>query len=294
MERSFADAAQRQGLEYTIIGGVDAQPPANLVPRVVKRLVHGSGYASDPIEWSKRLRGREARELCDAVLSALDQVPGLEPERTTFFLYHGHPLHIPALIRLGLALSGRSPIVLNLYHLHHIYGLHRPKRVPGLRELLQYTRELRRAANVHLFVDSERLGEMIEADTNLSAFVRRLASLQHTKLSPLATCIWMTRLSFFRYRYRLASLVSANTYRLFFISRWPGGTSGSLQLRYHGGLRNFRKLPSIVWNTRGVTEVELRLGAHDGFPLERGGARGSIWTAVLIPEGAQIFFAGRF
>ena len=121
MERSFADAAQRQGLEYTIIGGVDAQPPANLVPRVVKRLVHGSGYASDPIEWSKRLRGREARELCDAVLSALDQVPGLEPERTTFFLYHGHPLHIPALIRLGLALSGRSPIVLNLYHLHHIY-----------------------------------------------------------------------------------------------------------------------------------------------------------------------------
>ena len=460
----------------------DSQPPADLIPRVIKRLVHGSGYASDPTEWSKRFLGREGRELCDAVLSALDQVPGLEPERTTLFLYHGHPLHIPALIRLGLALSGRSPIVLNLYHLHQAYGLHRPKRVPGLRELLQYTRELRRAANVHLFVDSERLGKMIEADTNekfevlpffsttgdiaspatsnpgstrpvclayptwfpardkgfdlvialaerlrgrnldilarrnegqpsdvclptkaslagglsilpgflsadrykeflsrsdvmlipysacefltrtssavadgvlfakpmvgtagtwigdqieslgggvtfndgdeadfaravekvvdglegyqknllthrdhwlkknsLSAFVRRMTSLQRTELSPRATSIWMARLFFFRYRYRLASLAAANTHRLFFISRWLGGKSGSLQLRYYGGLRNFRKLPAIVWRTRGVTEVELRLDAHDGFLLERGGSRGSIWTAVLIPEGAQIF-----
>ena len=483
MERAFCNAAVEQGLGYTIIGAVDAEPPLELKSHFIRAMVRGSGFAAASTEWPKILLGRNASELCDCVLSGLEQTPDFDPDESVFFLYHGHPLHIPGLIRLGSALRGRSPIMLNLYHLHHYYGLHRPKRVPELRELLKSTRDLCSLANLHLRVDSRRLAEMIENDTgeripvlpffspmgdepaapakpghpaerfqlvyptwlpardkgfdlvidlaeklrgknvdifvrencgkvsevcipseasrdgglrllndflqpgsyrelllksdlvlipyaawqfqtrtsgvvadaiqvgtpmvgtadtwigdqiedlgagttfkdgdsdafvhavekalsridcyretlarrralwlrenNLDAFIRSLTALGEDRkaIGAFQRDIGVARLAWRRLRLYFLSSLEAQRGTLML---WRGlrKASGRLKLSYFGGNRYGRMLPAIEWRTHGVSEVELRLDAYDGFLLDRGGASGTIWMAVWIADGRKVF-----
>ena len=80
MERAFCNAAVEQGLGYTIIGAVDAEPPLELKSRLIRAMVRGSGFAAASTEWPKILLGRNASELCDCVLSGLEQTPDFDPD----------------------------------------------------------------------------------------------------------------------------------------------------------------------------------------------------------------------
>ncbi len=165
-EAALYREARRLGMEYSVIGCVNSQPPEDF-PAPLFPVLHEYRISMSPADWPAIWRGAVSRQLERDVVRALEQMPAppTDRPRTAFFLYHGHPARIAGLIRVGLALRGASPIVLNLYHLHALYGPNRPASVPGLRELLQVTKDLRRVANVHLRVDSARLADFIWKDT---------------------------------------------------------------------------------------------------------------------------------
>ena len=166
-ERALRNSAVNQNIEYYIVGNVNANPPLDLRESFFPSLVDTTDLSLNPSDWPKLFGARPVNDLCDSVLSALGQMPGNKCclRRTAFYLYRGHPLHIPALIRLGLALRGACVITLNLNYLHSMYGLHRPKRLPWLKGILALTRNLRRCANVKIVVDSKRLQDLIRDDT---------------------------------------------------------------------------------------------------------------------------------
>src|ERR1022692_4175491 len=94
-ERGLYEAANRLGIEYIVIAGAYARPPAEFPGIVLPSLVDGE-LPLDPSEWPTLWSGRASRDLCASVLAAVDRVPPLSSEagRTAFFLYHGQPAHI--------------------------------------------------------------------------------------------------------------------------------------------------------------------------------------------------------
>ena len=80
--------------------------------------------------------------------------------------------------------------------------------------------------------------------------------------------------------------------RSWIVGRWAAlclRPRGRLWLSYDteapGGMSSrFDKDPVINWRTRGVEAVEIRVDAHDGMQIHRGGPRGTIWGTHWLRE----------
>ena len=196
LEQAFAIAARQRGLDYVVFAGKDAVQAEQHSVRVVPTFAGdraGSWSRTSTSDWPRLWRS--SRGFCDNVLWSLRKLEAADVGTATniIFFYHAHAVHIAGAIRLGLALRGRAPIVLNLYYLNEVYGDHRPSRAVGLREFLSATRGLRRAANVHLRVGNARLAAAVLRDTGekmeVLPFITPVddGSLQPTEAKPPGT-----------------------------------------------------------------------------------------------------------
>jgi len=79
--------------------------------------------------------------------------------------------------------------------------------------------------------------------------------------------------------------------KLWVVSQAAFGRKGSITIGMVSSIANQRwaPYPSIRWDTRGVSEIELRLGSYDGFLIARGGKMGAVWPTIWIKSGQRIF-----
>jgi glycosyltransferase involved in cell wall biosynthesis len=188
-ERALHEAARSLGIDYVVIGGPDVEQPSDFEGRIVPSRLRSTGYHLESSEWIAFWGSRESDDTCAHILEAFKPIEAADStERdTVFLLYHGHPCHVSGLIWLGLALGGRHPIVINLYWLHFVYGPNRPRRIPWLKTFLEATRSLRRTANVHLCVDSQRLADLLFQDTGENMPVLPFFSPMGVRKAPVKT-----------------------------------------------------------------------------------------------------------
>jgi hypothetical protein len=161
----LAAEASRRGYAYVVLGAKGAVDSTDF-PAIRRGTFDDTEPDwTFPHDWLRLWQ--TSRCFSDRVLRDLD---GLQSQSTELFedrilIYRGGAPHIAAAIQLGLALRGRTPIILNLFELHFVYGRHGVSKAPGLANFLQATSKLRKAANVNLCVDSQRLAKCVLTDT---------------------------------------------------------------------------------------------------------------------------------
>lgn len=165
-EKTLAKECMERGIEYLVLGSLEAEPAILRETRLVPTFDRHSWrpFATGRLAWL-RDGWSCAADFTRRVRSALVAEGWVDSPDLLVFMYLAHPRHIAAALRLGMSFGGRHPIVLNLFWTHFSHGAPAARPGSGLSRFLRLTRPLRRLANVHLCVDSDVLEARLTSAT---------------------------------------------------------------------------------------------------------------------------------